>query len=217
MRQEGFTKFPNALRAAPWRNEPKTVAVYFFLRMNAAHFESGWNSISIEPGQILSGRAQIAAETGLTQNEVRTALDHLKRTGYITIKTTNKFSVFSFVDKENFSVIDITTTNKSTNENTNNPPTDHQQTTTIKRYRDIEMNEKGSRKRFSPPSADEVSAYCRERRNSVDAQKFCDFYTSKGWKVGSQPMKDWKAAVRTWEKRESGGQAADRRVSLDEL
>ena len=93
--------------------------------MNAAHFESGWNSISIEPGQILSGRAQIAAETGLTQNEVRTALDHLKRTGYITIKTTNKFSVFSFVDKENFSVIDIATTNKSTNENTNNPPTDH--------------------------------------------------------------------------------------------
>ena len=94
---EGFTKFPNDLRAAPWRNEPKTVAVYFFLRMNAVHFPSGWNCISMEPGQIISGRAQIAAETGLTQNEVRTALEHLKRTGYITIKTTNKYSVFSFV------------------------------------------------------------------------------------------------------------------------
>jgi len=58
--------------------------------------------------------------------------------------------------------------------------------------------------RFSPPSVEEVAAYCRERGNGVDAQAFVDFYTSKGWKVGSSPMKDWRAAVRTWEKREGG-------------
>ena len=56
--------------------------------------------------------------------------------------------------------------------------------------------------RFSPPSVDEVSAYCEERSNGVDAQGFCDFYDSKGWKVGNSPMKDWKAAVRSWERRE---------------
>lgn len=55
---------------------------------------------------------------------------------------------------------------------------------------------------FSPPSAEEVSAYCRERGNSINAQTFVDFYASKGWKVGNSPMKDWKAAVRTWERRE---------------
>ena len=55
--------------------------------------------------------------------------------------------------------------------------------------------------RFSPPSVSDVEAYCRERRNDVDPQRFVDFYASKGWKVGSQPMKDWKAAVRTWEQR----------------
>jgi hypothetical protein len=52
---------------------------------------------------------------------------------------------------------------------------------------------------------DEVTAYCRERENQVDAQKFVDFYTSKGWKVGDQGMKDWKACVRTWERKDSGG------------
>lgn len=52
--------------------------------------------------------------------------------------------------------------------------------------------------RFSPPSPDEVSAYCRENGYQVDGQSFCDFYTSKGWRVGNQPMKDWQAAVRTW-------------------
>lgn len=55
--------------------------------------------------------------------------------------------------------------------------------------------------RFSPPTADEVRAYCQERRNAVDADAFIDFYASKGWKVGNQPMKDWRAAVRTWEQR----------------
>lgn len=56
--------------------------------------------------------------------------------------------------------------------------------------------------RFAPPSLEEVTEYCRERNNNVDPQQFVDFYSSKGWKVGNQPMKDWKACVRTWERRE---------------
>lgn len=54
--------------------------------------------------------------------------------------------------------------------------------------------------RFTPPSVDDVRAYCQERGNRVDAQRFVDFYASKGWRVGNQPMKDWRAAVRTWER-----------------
>lgn len=61
-------------------------------------------------------------------------------------------------------------------------------------------NEKS--KRFAPPSVEEVAAYCRERRNRVNPQQFVDFYASKGWRVGNQPMKDWKAAMRTWEQRD---------------
>ena len=55
---------------------------------------------------------------------------------------------------------------------------------------------------FVPPTFDEVDFYCCERGNSIDPQAFIDYYTSNGWKVGNNPMKDWKAAVRTWEKRE---------------
>lgn len=54
---------------------------------------------------------------------------------------------------------------------------------------------------FQKPTVDEVRAYCQERHNKVDAEQFVDFYESKGWRIGSDPMKDWKAAVRTWEKR----------------
>jgi len=56
--------------------------------------------------------------------------------------------------------------------------------------------------KFLKPTVDEISAYCQERKNEVDPQKFWDFYESKGWKVGKNPMKDWKASVRTWEKSE---------------
>jgi hypothetical protein len=53
--------------------------------------------------------------------------------------------------------------------------------------------------RFSKPTVQEISRYCQERENGIDGQSFFDFYESKGWMVGSSPMKDWKAAVRTWE------------------
>lgn len=60
-----------------------------------------------------------------------------------------------------------------------------------------------SSRRFTPPSVDEVAAYCRERGNGVDAQRFVDFYASKGWRVGNAGMKDWCAAVRNWERQDN--------------
>lgn len=60
-----------------------------------------------------------------------------------------------------------------------------------------------SSRRFTPPSVDEVAAYCRERRNAVDAQRFVDFYAASGWMRGKTPVKDWKACIRTWEKNDN--------------
>ena len=54
--------------------------------------------------------------------------------------------------------------------------------------------------RFIPPTLEEVSAYCKERNNNVNPERFIDFYESKGWLVGKSKMKDWKASVRTWER-----------------
>lgn len=59
------------------------------------------------------------------------------------------------------------------------------------------------RKKFVPPTLEEVAAYCSERRNSVSPSAFVDFYTANGWVQGrGKPIRDWKAAVRTWEKRD---------------
>lgn len=56
--------------------------------------------------------------------------------------------------------------------------------------------------RFVKPTLEEVTAYCNERNNNINAQRFIDYYESNGWKVGKNPMRDWKASVRTWESRE---------------
>lgn len=58
-----------------------------------------------------------------------------------------------------------------------------------------------TQKRFKKPTVTEIQTYCNERHNEINAQRFYDFYESKGWKVGNTPMKDWKAAVRTWEQK----------------
>lgn len=87
---------------------------------------------------------------------------------------------------------------------------------------DKDIKEKESKKKsadkpqrsFTPPTLEEVRAYCAERKNNVDAQRFMDFYESKGWFVGKNKMKDWKAAVRTWEQR-SRGQPRDSKIEID--
>lgn len=79
--------------------------------------------------------------------------------------------------------------------------------------------------RFVPPTPEEVQAYCDERDNHINANEFVDFYSSKGWMIGKNKMKDWKAAVRTWESKrkqvhqsdiEMGG-IEDKEMSFDEI
>lgn len=60
-------------------------------------------------------------------------------------------------------------------------------------------------KTFLPPTLEEVASYCKEKGYCIDADQFIDFYESKGWMIGKNKMKDWKAAVRTWAQREKNG------------
>ena len=69
---------------------------------------------------------------------------------------------------------------------------------------------------FVPPTLSEVKAYCQERNNGINPQSFIDFYSSKGWFVGKNKMKDWKAAVRTWEQRRKEERGEDDRVQKTE-
>lgn len=68
----------------------------------------------------------------------------------------------------------------------------------------VDDSSKEKRKRFTPPTLEEVTAYCRELNSKIDPQQFIDYYTANGWVQGKgKPIKDWKATVRTWNRREN--------------
>jgi predicted phage replisome organizer len=79
---------------------------------------------------------------------------------------------------------------------------------------DKENNSVTRTKRFTPPSVEEVRSYCAERKNNVDAQRFVDYYTSNGWLVGKNKMKDWRAAVRTWERNNTSSSKASGNIAV---
>ena len=75
--------------------------------------------------------------------------------------------------------------------------------TNTKVYTNINLTDSNKKAFFKKPKLDEVKDYCILRKNNIDAEAFMDFYESKDWKIGKNKMKDWKAAVRTWERRET--------------
>lgn len=80
----------------------------------------------------------------------------------------------------------------------------------------IELKEKYNKKeKFVKPTVEEVDAYCKERKNDIDAEAFVSFYESKGWLVGKVPMKNWKSAVITWEKARKKESQNKKKVNFD--
>jgi predicted phage replisome organizer len=74
---------------------------------------------------------------------------------------------------------------------------------------DLDLDNRGKGK-FIPPSIDDVAAYCRERENGINPTTFVESYSAKGWMIGKNKMKDWRAAIRTWETRDETNQKGER-------
>ena len=121
---------------------------------------------------------------------MRTALKKLESTNEISCKTTNKYTLIHVNKWSQYQ----TNNEQSTSEPTSGATS---RVTTLKECKEYK-NVKNPP--FIPPKVDEVKEYCRSRGNGIDAGSFVDFYASKGWMVGKNKMKDWKAAVRTWER-----------------
>jgi hypothetical protein len=104
----------------------------------------------------------------------------------------------NFATEEVANLANVANKNKNKNKNKNI----EREEENIENKENTLKSVKEKRERFSSPSIEDVEAYCQERGNGINAQAFVDFYSAKGWKIGNSPMKDWKAAVRTWETRE---------------
>lgn len=204
MANEGYIKLYRRMMKWGWYTDTPTKCVFLHLLFLACYEPCYFKGVHLEPGQAVSSIRQIATDTGLTVKQVRTAINHLKETQEVAQSPYGKFSVFTV---NNYNDYQCT----GTDEGKQRAQEGHSEGTlpNIKKNKEVKntpynppQGDEGVSvsKRFVPPTPEEVNTYCRERNNGIDGSEFCDFYTSNGWKVGKNPMKDWKAAVRTWER-----------------
>ena len=196
----GFVKLHRKMIEWGWYSDCVVKDVFLHILMVAAFKPGQYLGHEIQPGQAVIGRKKLADELGFSEQQVRTALKKLECTGEITLFSTNKFTIATVENWAFYQGDDFDNNQQSTN----NQPTNNQQITNnqphLKNVKNVN-NVKNVKKYAIPPTADEVKAYCIERGNTVDVDMFMSFYESKGWYVGKNKMKDWKAAVRTWERR----------------
>lgn len=167
--------------------------------------------VVISRGSYFISRGKLADRWGWSIKKVDAYLKSLENENMVTTTRTKKGTTITIV---NYGEYQVEGTTQDTTEDTIQGTT---QDTTVgiavgttvdiqnKNIKNIKnekelKNNKNNIGRFTPPDVIEVQAYCYERNNNVDAQAFVDFYSSKGWMVGKNKMKDWKAAVRTWER-----------------
>ena len=184
----GWIKIHRQIIDWEWFTDTTTFRVFLQLLLKANHKEKKYRGMVLKVGTIITSRDILAFETSLSVQQVRTALDKLKSTNEITIKTSSQGTIIEVVNYAKYQLV--------TSEVTNKQPISNQQVTTNKNVK----NEKNERSIFIEPTFNEILEYCTQRKNGVDVNKFLNFYSSKGWMVGKNKMIDWKACIRTWEK-----------------
>lgn len=176
------------------------LAVWCYILLEATHQEYpklfNGKKIMLQPGQLITGRKVIAETLGVQESKVKRILIEFESDQQIDRQRGNKSSLISIKNWDKYQGDDQQVDQQMTNK----WPTDDQQVTTLQEHK----NNKNSKnnKRFVPPTVEEVAEYIRQQGYSVDPNNFVDFYESKGWKVGKETMKDWKASVRTWQRRQ---------------
>ena len=189
---EGFITLHRSVQKHWIWDEPEALKFWMALLMQA-----NWEAkttvfnkrlITVERGQVVFGRKVWSERLKISEMKLRRYLEMLKAEGMINQQITSRYSLITVLNYHEYQVNNQQTTSKQ--------PASNQQVTTSK-----QVNNKTIGEKFVPPTVLQVKEYCEERKNTVDPESFVDFYLSKNWVIGKDSkMKDWKAAVRTWEK-----------------
>ena len=135
---EGWIKLHRKILDWEWWNDSVMVKVWLQLLFDANYEPKKWKGQTIERGQLIFGRAAYAEKCSISEQQVRTAIERLKSTSEITIKTTNRFSVVTITKYESYQIEGCATTNESTIQTSRKQPTNNQQTTTPKEVKNID-------------------------------------------------------------------------------
>ena len=202
MLEGGWLKIHRKMSRWGWISTPSTFNTFLHLLLLANYEDVQFKNITIHAGQLVTSVAALVDFTGLTTKQVRRAIKNLEKTGEIVTKGTNKYTLITICNYEKYQVFEDAEGQTKGKQRANKGQAEGQQWKNNKESKNdnnIEEKEINKRKR---PSVQEVQDYCTERHNGIDAEECIAFYESRGWKSGKTTIVDWKAAIRTWERKE---------------
>ena len=126
---DGFIKLSRSLLDWDWHDEPKTGYLYIIMLLLANHEETLWRGETLLRGQLLTGRRQLSIASGLSEQEVRTALSHLKKTGHVIVTAKSQYSVITLPKYDEHCCQPQQITSDSTSRTASKQPSTNQQAT----------------------------------------------------------------------------------------
>lgn len=211
--QQGWIKIHRKILDSTVFDNPKMLKTWIWCLCKASHTEHdvtvGKQMVHLNPGQFIFGRLKAADVLQMNDRTVYDYIKLLEKLNMISINSNNKFSVITIENWALYQGDECVNQHQTTNKTTNQ--------STIKNHTYKKGNNgENEKKIFIPPSVEEVRAYCFERGNGIDAESFVSFYESKGWMVGKNKMKDWKAAIRTWERNTKQGGSRGNAINTEQ-
>ena len=176
MSNDGWVKSYRKFTEWEWYIIPHMFHLFHHILYKANHKEQKWQGIDIKRGQLVTGRKTLSIETGISEQSVRTCLLRLEKTGELTIKSTNKYSIITIINYNSYQLNDDSINQVSNQQSTSNQPATNQQLTTNKKYKNEKNEKKEKKKKTYSDEALQVLAYLNEKkgtnyRNGTEIQK----------------------------------------------
>lgn len=206
----GFIVIDRKIRDWKWWGVANAMALWLHILVNANWKDGFFLGEPIPRGSFVTSLPKLSDETGMSESTIRRWLKRFEDDGQIEQKVTNKYRVIKVLNYSAYQDIPDDRVNSQVTGQMNSQLTGqvnsqvNSQVTPNRTKITIEQSNKGtnSSSRMKRPTLDEVQQYISENHYAVNASEFMDYYESNGWKVGRNPMKDWKATVRKWNSNE---------------
>lgn len=203
---DGFITLHRKMQEWEWYKDSNTKSLFIHLLFSANFKDTRFEGKKIKRGQVVTSLNSLSNETGMSIQEIKTALKHLISTNEVTNQSTSQYRIITVVKYNDYQSLTSEITNDQ--QTTNKQPTNDQQYQNNDNNVNKETIKKESKRKtqpFIPPTLEEVREYCEERNNGIDPEYFFDYQEARNWTLkGGQKIKNWKAVIRTWEKTQKG-------------
>ena len=199
-----------------WYTDVNTKVLFLHCLIKANWKAGSWHGYKYERGQFITSIPTLARETGLTERQVRTALNHLKATGEVTDWNNHRIRIITVLSYDKYQG------ERPTGGQTDDRPMTDKRQTDDSRYKNIKNNkerEEGGdipHPQDPPPTLEEIKRECQtEGFDAVDPEKFFSYYEGRNWKIGGEAI-NWRSMLRHWNIKDKSDTKKKKKPALDE-